>query len=70
MSDAGRAATEAVLTEERHAARRGRPPTLATVDRLIDEAAAARPELAEQARRYRDSRLALVLPRYRSPLSS
>ena len=48
----------------------GVPATLATVDSLIDEAAAVRPDLAEPARRYRDSRLALVLPRYRSLLSS
>jgi geranylgeranyl pyrophosphate synthase len=45
------------------------PATLRTVDDLVARAATARPELATLARRYRDSRLAL-LPRYPSVLSS
>jgi geranylgeranyl pyrophosphate synthase len=50
--------------------RTGVPATLATVDELVQRAAAARPELADLVRRYRDSRLTPVLPRYRSLLSS
>ena len=48
----------------------GVPATLRTVDDLVEQAAAAQPELAELPRRYRDSQLALLLPRYPSALSS
>jgi hypothetical protein len=48
----------------------GVPPTLRTVDELVARAAAARPDLADLPRRYRDSQLALLLPRYPSVLSS
>ena len=48
----------------------GIPATLAVVDDLLQEAATARPDLADLAERHRGSRLALVLPRCRHLLSS
>ncbi|GAA3351979.1 polyprenyl synthetase family protein [Amorphoplanes nipponensis] len=50
--------------------RTGVPAALTTVDELTDRAAAARPDLADLTKKYRDSRLARLLPRYRALLSS
>ncbi|MFI7545357.1 polyprenyl synthetase family protein [Actinoplanes sp. NPDC049599] len=48
----------------------GVPATLRTVGELVDRAAAARPELGDLIRQYRDAQLALIASRYRAVLSS
>jgi heptaprenyl diphosphate synthase len=48
----------------------GVPETLAMVDEHVERAATACPDLAGLPRRYRDSQLPLMLPRYPTVLSS